>query len=191
MTDSIATIEEQPNQTLGMIMEAANALSSIGDDVEQRREESTQEPTSEKQSDHDSSDGHKVYDQDGEAAPSTSVFAADSVKNEPAAQEGVVNTSGALGLFGATQTVTEGALKPSTELEQPEGATINDAPFNYNDADGQEKRYLPDNKKPDAAPTFPEKVCSNTNENVLMFAETLLKSISCTVTHTWMYCYSS
>ena len=148
-TDSIPSIEQQqqqPNQTLGMIMEAASALSSIGGDMEDRNGDSAEPAGSEKPTDYDLVDGRNHHGSDAQGYTGEESKTLDSAKDD-------LDDASAAGSAMGSKLLTG-------DSEQPEGTSAKKTQdmFITEDPEEQPKRYLPDNKKPDAAPTFPEKV---------------------------------
>ena len=145
MTSDSIPSTEQPNQTLGMIMEAASALSSIGGDMEERNVDSAEPAGSAKPTDYDLVDGqNQVAETQGYTAEESKTL--DSTKDLEA------DDASAAGIASGTKV-------HSGESEHPEGTSSKTQDmFSTEDGEEQPKRYLPDNKKPDAAPTFPEKV---------------------------------
>ncbi|GKY91924.1 hypothetical protein MPSEU_000164000 [Mayamaea pseudoterrestris] len=138
MTDPVSNSsnsngQPQQQENIGMIVDAATTLSSINNEEQQHTSIVSNEPQqreSEKTSaTYDSSDGPLVSDHfDGEEHVATTANDKES-----------------------TQTKDTAAAAESTEaLSEP--ISLND------DAEQQKTRFLPENKKPDAAPTFPEKL---------------------------------
>lgn len=151
-------------------MEAASALSSIGGTEEPRTLLTNQHEQPAPDSLNLDSSVPLLASRSG-AKPCSTDSKIDEAQYEvaPAAVENAVRLSGE-GEPGVTD------LDPSepdashdknmradgTEIDSS-SKTENHETFNFTtDADGQPKRYLPDNKKPDAAPTFPEKVSRKT-----------------------------
>jgi hypothetical protein len=106
-----------PKEKLRTIMDAASALTSLGD------EEGVNEAVKEE-----------------EGTPSN--HEADAI------------TSGA-----GEEQQDEKAPEPSTKDDDDDDDEQTPSPKESSDTSSPPKRYLPDHKKPDAAPTFPEKVC--------------------------------
>jgi hypothetical protein len=71
-----------------------------------------------------------------------------------------------------------------TETDKSEGASSKEAEegtIEEKDDEPEEstKRYLPDHKKPDAAPTFPEKVCIKRDRNNVLQVWHTMAGIGC------------
>jgi hypothetical protein len=133
-----ANVEGDPTPPVGVkpeklrtIMDAASALTSLGDEEVAPAEEAVvvvkEEPASNQETEEVSSSGEPKA-----AEPSTSP--APKVEDEDGA---------------------ENARPPSPKVVPSESSNSN----NNSSGGPPPKRYLPEHKKPDAAPTFPEKVC--------------------------------
>jgi hypothetical protein len=129
----------KPPEKLRTIMDAASALTSLGDEEEEEApaEEAAvvlkEEPASNHETEEISSSGEPKA-----AEPSASP--APKVEDEDGAED---------------------ARPPSPKVVSSESSNNNN-----NSGGPPPKRYLPEHKKPDAAPTFPEKVCLRPSRHV-------------------------
>jgi hypothetical protein len=169
MTDSYPSTEKQPSKPLGMIMKAANALSSIvggsAGPEEQGTAGATEQPASEKPLDHDSSDGPpNVRDQIGDAESLNGSLVGDIHEDE--APKDTLNEEAETGAANTqVEKAVEGQSDSAINEKEEEAKTFSSDLFGLNSDTEQQKRYLPDHKKADSAPTFPEKVSTRSRDS--------------------------
>lgn len=148
------TEEPRKEEKLTSIMEAANALTALGDDDEVTPDASL--AAAKVNVNVEQSDDPPVDKPTEDDPPSTNKAASvvTETKGEPHESSSVAATK-------TTTTVQRPTAQPQPQPQTEDGTvtSANSGGTGTSTANGTNpKRYLPEHKKPDAAPTFPEKV---------------------------------
>ena len=154
-------LRKEKKLTTTIIIEAANALTALGDEDETAPESAPIATKGNSNDDDENDDKDQAVDKPTEDITSLNDMAASAAAGE---QQESSFTTAAITEASTTATTTTAAVQQPQEYGCGDtvtsggtGASASNGGIIKNNS-SHSKRFLPEHKKPDAAPTFPEKV---------------------------------